>query len=145
MDVDVVSGMYMLVRREAIDQVGVMNEDYFVYAEETDWCYRIKKAGWRCVFTPQARIIHLDGGSKSTDQASVKMYVQMQKSLLIFYKKRCGFPSWLAVKLIYVFFEIIRYTIFKIATLFKPDDLRLNKAAQSQAVLMFHLFGVEPR
>ena len=75
-EVDVVSGMFMLVRRDAIVQVGLMDEDYFVYAEETDWCFRFWRAGWRCVFTPQARIIHLDGGGKSTSQVSVKMFVQ---------------------------------------------------------------------
>jgi GT2 family glycosyltransferase len=62
-EVDVVTGCYMLVRREAIDDVGGMDESFFMYAEETDWCYRFKAKGWKRRFTPDAEIIHLGGGS----------------------------------------------------------------------------------
>ena len=54
-DVDVVTGCYMLVRQEAIDQVGRMDESFHMYGEETDWCCRFKKAGWRVVFCPGGR------------------------------------------------------------------------------------------
>ena len=80
----------MLVRREAIAQVGLMDEAYFVYSEEADWCYRFSQAGWRRVFTPCARIVHLDGGAKSTSQASKKMFVQLQKSSMIYHRKNLG-------------------------------------------------------
>jgi hypothetical protein len=43
MEVDVVTGCFMLVRRQAIEKVGLMDERFFVYGEETDWCYRFKK------------------------------------------------------------------------------------------------------
>jgi GT2 family glycosyltransferase len=145
MDVDVVSGMFMLVRKSAIEQVGGMDEDYFVYAEETDWCFRFKKAGWKCVFTPTARIIHIDGGNKSTDLVKIKMYVQMQKSVLIFYKKRCGFASWLIAKLLFMFSMFIRYTVFGLLAILKRDDRSSKIAAQSLAAIQFHCFGVEPR
>lgn len=145
MDVDVVSGMYMLVRREVIEFVGLMDEDYFVYAEETDWCHRIKKAGWRCAFTPVARIIHLDGGNKSTDLVKVKMYVQMQKSILIFYKKRCGFVSWRIAKLIITISMLIRYAVFRFMTFLRRDERSSKIAAQSLAAVRFHFLGVEPR
>jgi hypothetical protein len=145
MDVDVVSGMFMLVRKPAIDQVGVMDEDYFIYAEETDWCRRFRKAGWRCVFAPIARIIHLDGGNKSTDLVKVKMYVQMQKSVLIFYKKQCGFGSWLIAKLIITFSMFIRYVTFGLLAFLKRDGRASEKVAQSLAAIQFHCFGVEPR
>jgi GT2 family glycosyltransferase len=144
-EVDVVSGMFVLVRREAIEQVGLMDEAYFVYAEETDWCFRFKRAGWKCAFTPTARIIHLDGGSKSTDQISVRMFVQQQKSLLIFYKKQRGLLSWIVAKIVYIFSMLIRYAIFVILLLFQRDNKTLEKAAQSLAAAKFHLFGVEPK
>jgi GT2 family glycosyltransferase len=60
-DVDVVTGCFMLVRKEAIDQVGPMDERFFMYAEETDWCYRFKANGWKNRFTPDAEIIHVGG------------------------------------------------------------------------------------
>lgn len=144
-EVEVVSGMFMLVRQEAIDQVGVMDEDYFIYAEETDWCFRFKRAGWKCVFTPMARIIHLDGGSKSTEQISVRMFVQQQKSLLIFFKKQRGVASWAVAKGIYIFSMLVRYAVFVTLSLFKRDNKASKKAAQSLAALKFHLLGVEPK
>ena len=62
-DVEVVTGCYMLVRREAIDEVGVLDERFFMYAEETDWCLRFVAKGWKNRFTPSAEIIHIGGGS----------------------------------------------------------------------------------
>ncbi len=145
MDVDVVSGMFMLVRREAIEQVGVMDEAYFIYAEETDWCCRFRKAGWRCVFTPTARIIHLEGGSKSTEQTSVRMFVQQQKSLLIFHRKQCGRLSWMVVKAIYILSMLVRYVVFSALSFFKQDGKASKQVTQSLAALKFHLFGCEPK
>lgn len=62
-EVDVVTGCFMLVRRQAIDDVGMMDEGFFMYAEETDWCYRFKSKGWKNRFTPDAEIIHIGGAS----------------------------------------------------------------------------------
>ncbi|MBC8391739.1 MAG: glycosyltransferase family 2 protein [Deltaproteobacteria bacterium] len=143
MEVDVVSGMFMLVRREAIDQIGLMDEDYFVYGEETDWCWRFRKAGWKCVFSPIARIIHLDGGGKSTSQLSVRMYVQIQKSLLLFHRKQRGFFSWIAAKTIYIVSMLVRYAIFSIISLFGKYSDVSKKATQSLAAMKFHFSGIE--
>jgi hypothetical protein len=143
-DVDVVSGMFMLARREAIEQVGLMDEDYFIYAEETDWCFRFWRAGWRCVFTPLARIIHRDGGSKSTMQTSVKMFVQQQKNMLIFYRKNRGPVAWMMAKIIYSVDMLVRAIIWKTAAFFQSGGKAHLKARQSVAALKFHLFGIEP-
>lgn len=62
-EVDVVTGCYMLVRKKAINEVGVMDSGFFMYAEETDWCYRFKSKGWKNRFTPDAEIVHLGGAS----------------------------------------------------------------------------------
>jgi len=65
-EVEVVTGCFMLVRREVLDTVGCFDEAYFFTGEEADWCRRIAKAGWKLVFTPSARIIHLDGATART-------------------------------------------------------------------------------
>jgi GT2 family glycosyltransferase len=83
--VDVATGCFMFVRREAIEQVGLLDEQFFIYGEETDWCYRFKKAGWKVIFTPCAEIIHL--GGQSTKQKATAMIVQLRKSILQFMKK----------------------------------------------------------
>ncbi len=144
MDVDVISGMYMLVRLEAVKQVGLMDESYFVYAEETDWCFRFREVGWRCVFTPIARIVHLDGGNKSTDQISVKMFVQMQKSQLIFYRKQRGLSSWFIAKSIFISTMLVNYCLFSLLFFFKRKNSFLKRVNQSRAALKFHLFCSEP-
>jgi N-acetylglucosaminyl-diphospho-decaprenol L-rhamnosyltransferase len=58
---EVVMGACMLVRREAIDEVGLLDEDYFLFSEETDWCYRFRQAGWDVVFFPGAECVHVRG------------------------------------------------------------------------------------
>ena len=56
-------GACMLVRREAIDQVGPLDEDFFLFSEETDWAYRFRAAGWKVVFFPGAECVHVGGAS----------------------------------------------------------------------------------
>ena len=62
-DVEVISGCYMLIRREVLEQVGGLDERFFFFGEETDWCLRMRQAGWRLVFAPVGEIIHHGGGS----------------------------------------------------------------------------------
>ncbi len=143
-EVDVVSGMFFLVRREAIRQVGLMDEDYFVYAEETDWCWRFRQAGWRCLFFPAAKIIHLDGGSKSTSQVSVKMYVQLQKSLLIFFRKRLGRLSFYLARMIFIVNMALRAAVWSVGGMFNLGKCSRVKCVQSAAALQFLVFGREP-
>jgi len=62
-DVEVVMGACMLVRRDAVDQVGYCDEDYFLFSEETDWCFRFRRAGWDVVFFPGAECVHVRGAA----------------------------------------------------------------------------------
>ncbi|MCK1619035.1 glycosyltransferase family 2 protein [Bradyrhizobium sp. 159] len=62
-EVEVVTGCYMLVRKSAFDQVGGLDEQFFMYVEETDWCLRFRNAGWKNRFTPDSEIIHFGGAS----------------------------------------------------------------------------------
>ncbi|MBA2742124.1 MAG: glycosyltransferase family 2 protein [Actinobacteria bacterium] len=62
-EAEFVMGACMLVRRSAIDQVGLLDEDYFLFSEETDWCYRFRKAGWQVLFFPGAECVHVGGAS----------------------------------------------------------------------------------
>jgi N-acetylglucosaminyl-diphospho-decaprenol L-rhamnosyltransferase len=62
-EVECVMGACMLVRREAIDQVGLADERFFLFSEETDWCYRFRQVGWEVVFFPGAECVHVRGAS----------------------------------------------------------------------------------
>lgn len=143
-DVEVVSGMFMLVKQEVINRVGLLDEDYFVYGEEADWCFRIWKAGWRCVFAPVGQIIHLDGGGKSTSQVSIRMFVQLQKSLMIFQRKNLGWRAWAAAKLVYTVSNLIRGVAWLALAMVRRDATLRRKASAAAAALKFHLRGVEP-
>jgi GT2 family glycosyltransferase len=90
MKVDVVSGMFMFVRREAIDKVGPMDEDFFFYVEDVDWCYRFHRAGWDNIFWPGARVLHVHGGGQSSGIVRISSFVQQQKSIMLFFTKHRG-------------------------------------------------------
>ena len=143
-DVDVVSGMFMFIPMQAIKRVGSMDEDYFVYAEEADLCFRLRKAGWRCVFAPIGQIIHLEGGGKSTKQVNIRMYVQLQKSLAIFQRKNLGPGSWISVKVIYICSNSLRLVYWYLKSIIRGDLAMRRKSVAAIAALRFHVFGTEP-
>jgi GT2 family glycosyltransferase len=62
-EVEVVMGACMLVRREAVEQVGALDEAFFLFSEETDWCQRFRKAGWKVLFYPGAECVHVGAAS----------------------------------------------------------------------------------
>lgn len=93
-EVDVVTGCFMLVRREAIEQVGLMDERFFMYGEETDWCWRFKQAGWKIMFMPSGYIIHL--GGQSSKSVREDMLLQLRMSILHFIKKH---HNWMYYRL----------------------------------------------
>jgi GT2 family glycosyltransferase len=92
--VDVVAGCFLLARREAVEQVGVLDESYFMYGEEADWCYRFRKAGWEVVYTPTAQIVHLGGVSSA--RLKGPMCLQLRASLLLFLRKHRGWVLYAA-------------------------------------------------
>lgn len=94
--VDWVTGACVLLRREAISQVGLLDEDYFLYAEEMDWCYRARELGWLTYFTPQAEVIHVGGGSSGETRGA--LIVELYRSLYLFYHKHRSAWSLRALK-----------------------------------------------
>jgi GT2 family glycosyltransferase len=90
-EVDVIMGAFMLVRAIAIDEVGLMDEDYFMYSEEVDWCYQFKEKRWKIYFYPDVEAVHLWGGS--IKRIRVKMLIQMYCSRIAFFRKYYGRQS----------------------------------------------------
>lgn len=83
-DVDAVSGSFMLCRREVLEKTGGFDESFFMYGEDLDLCYRVKEAGFRVVYNPDASIIHFKGKSKS-DRVDTRFY--FYESMKIFSRK----------------------------------------------------------
>jgi GT2 family glycosyltransferase len=105
-EVDVATGCFMLVRRQAIEKIGLMDERFFVYGEETDWCYRFKKSGWKIMFTPDGQIIHY--GGQTTKQMARKFRLQLHGSELIFMKLHRSKLTFLFARFLTASFLILR-------------------------------------
>ncbi|MBO9370815.1 MAG: glycosyltransferase family 2 protein [Chloroflexi bacterium] len=87
-DVDWVTGAALMARREAVEQVGPLDEGFFMYSEELDWCRRFRAAGWRVVYLPTARIIHHEG--KSSEQVLPARHIHFQTSKIRYFRKYHG-------------------------------------------------------
>jgi GT2 family glycosyltransferase len=83
--VDWVMGAALLVRREAVDEVGPADEDFFLFSEETDWCYRFRQAGWEVWFAPEAEFVHVGGAAHGG-----RMYRENLRGQLRFLAKHRG-------------------------------------------------------
>lgn len=93
MDVEVLNGWFWMGRRIAIDQVGLLDERFFIYGEDIDWCHRFHLAEWGVVFFADVSAIHYGGASSSS--APTRFYVEMQRANLQYWEKH---SSWLSVK-----------------------------------------------
>ena len=87
-EVESIIGACMLARREAVQEVGPLDEDYFFYLEETDWCLRMRKAGWKVAHDPRYSIFHLQG--KSAGAANVRARIEYWRSRYTFFGKHRG-------------------------------------------------------
>jgi len=92
--VDWVVGAAILIRRDAWQQVGPIDEGFFMYFEETDWCLRAAEAGWLTYYLPDARVIHFEG--KSSEQVMTARTIRFQRSKLRYTQKVFG-VNWAAV------------------------------------------------
>jgi GT2 family glycosyltransferase len=108
--VEVVAGCFLLVRRAAVRQVGVLDESYFMYGEESDWCYRFHKAGWKVLYTPAAQIVHLGGASSV--QIKGPMCLQLRASTLLFIRKHAGGASYIAACALVSLFFLLRLPLW---------------------------------
>jgi len=119
-EVDVVTGCFMLVRQKAIQQVGLMDEQFFMYGEETDWCYRFKQAGWKVMFTPVGDIIHL--GGQSSRQKRNEMILQLRCSILLFIKKHKSFLAYALACLLVALFFFLRVPYWLVRAMFSRNS-----------------------
>ena len=105
-EVDSIMGAFMLVRAIAIDEVGLLDERYFMYSEEVDWCYRFKEKGWKIYFYPHTEAVHLWGGS--TERVRAEMLMQLYGSRIEFFRKHYGKRSARLLKLLIGFNCLLR-------------------------------------
>ncbi|MBI1826306.1 MAG: glycosyltransferase family 2 protein [Planctomycetes bacterium] len=140
-EVEAVAGCFMLVRRTAIDQVGPMSDEYFMYSEDTEWCWRFKQAGWKIMYTPDAVITHF--GQCSSSQAARSMRLMERQSLLVFLEKKSGkFERFLANGMFAAAsFAKLPWLYLKKWTQGARDGDALKELNLCIAALRFHLLG----
>jgi GT2 family glycosyltransferase len=115
-EVDVVVGCFSLVRMAAIQQVGVMDERFFVYGDDIDWCRRFVKSGWKVMFTPVGRIIHY--GGQTTKKEPNRFALQLHGAVLINVKTHYHWLTFLICRMLTAcyFLERIPYWLVKAAS-----------------------------
>jgi GT2 family glycosyltransferase len=96
-EVDWLTGACLMVRAEAAAQAGPMDEGYFMYSEELDWCRRIKSAGWQIVYLPAAEVLHHQG--KSSEQVVTARHINYQRAKLRYFRKYHGRPAAVLLRL----------------------------------------------
>jgi GT2 family glycosyltransferase len=97
-EVDSVQGAVLLLRQQTLDQVGLLDEDYFIFSEEVDLCQRIKSAGWEIYWLPGAEVIHY--GGQSTRQVAPQMFLELYRGKVLYFRKRHNRLSAWVYKLI---------------------------------------------
>jgi hypothetical protein len=121
--VDVLVGCFSMIRREAFEAVGLLDEGLFMYGDDVDWCRRCWRAGWQVVFFPGAQAIHDRG--KITAPYPIRFAVAQQRSVLYYWKKHHGRLGLWGIRSVLFLHHLVRY-LFGAAS-------RLVKSSKSQS------------
>lgn len=108
-EVDVLMGACLMLRKEVLDQVGFLDEEYFMYSEEVDLCYRIQHAGWRLFWVSQAEVVHF--GGQSTQQAPTEMFLNLYHGKIKYFRKLNGWSAAQIYKLILMMAALSRLVL----------------------------------
>ncbi len=140
-EVESVIGACLMARREAVEQVGLLDEDYFFFLEETDWCARMQGAGWKVVHDPRYTIYHLQG--RSAKKVNVRARIEYWRSRYTYFRKHSKLITRMFLRLgllTRLVFSLVFYVLANVLTLFALSRLR-NKLAVSLALISWNLRG----
>jgi GT2 family glycosyltransferase len=118
--VDVLVGCFSMIRREAFDEVGLLDEGLFMYGDDVDWCRRARDARWKVVFYPGAQAIHDRG--KITAPYPVRFAVAQQRSVLHYWTKHHSVWGVLGIRSIMLFHHLLRYTVAVLSGLLHSQE-----------------------
>lgn len=119
-EVENISGCFLLARRTAIEDVGLLDERMFFYAEDLDWCYRFRKNNWKIFYTPEARIVHL--GGQSTKKARMKFIHQSYGSQLLYVRKHYGRSTFIYARILTLLFFFVRIPFWLFRVFFVSSE-----------------------
>lgn len=107
-DLDWVTGAFFLIRKKVLDEVGYLDEDYFMYTEDVDLCFRAKEAGWKIWYLPRVSITHLGGASSASEFPILSEY----EGIKLFYKKHKAPWQYPLVRILLKIGSLMRVVIF---------------------------------
>lgn len=144
-EVETVSGCCALVRKAAIDEIGMMDPAYFFYGDDLDWCYRFRKAGWKVLYTPSASVIHY--GGQSTRYMRRAFRLQLFGATLLFLKIHRGRAALLSGSLLTALFFALRCPYWLLRSILPGNDSRASLAeaitcAQGLSLSLFNWKGL---
>jgi GT2 family glycosyltransferase len=142
---DVLSGCFLMVRREAVEDVGPFDPGFFFYGEDTDWAKRFRDAGWLCVYHPRATAIHFGGGS--TAAYPVTYYLAREKADLRYWRKHHGVVERVAYVAIRLVHNVASIASWGLVWLARPADRHRAgpKVAGNAAATWWLITRREPR
>lgn len=129
-EVDFVSGACWLVRRAAMEEVGFFDEDFFLYAEETDWARRFELKGWKTLFVPGAAVVHRGGGSGGAQPDRV--FSEFHRGQERFIRKHFGMSGLMVHRIATVFGAGLRIVLFGAAMMLRPGSREHYRALVAQ-------------
>jgi hypothetical protein len=136
-EVDFVIGAFFLVKRSIFDGIGLLDEDFFLNAEESEFCLRAKKAGFKTIFHPGYTITHLGGATKK-DMKEKDVISHIQGTQLLI-RKHHTFAYYILYKIISLFLAFVRLIIFGFLYLWGRDGQVRNKIMQSKYLILYQL------
>jgi GT2 family glycosyltransferase len=119
---DVVQGTSLMIKRDVWHLLGGLDEDFFMYSEEVDFCYRMDKAGFERYWVPTSRVIHY--GGQSTSQTAREMFLQLYRAKTQFFKKHHGLLAAYLYKLILLLASLARLVLFSLASWLRPESVQ---------------------
>ena len=125
-DVDWLSGAAILVRRDAIADVGLLDEEFFLYSEETDWCRRFADGGWSIRFTPESVVLH----TGATVGANPALYAELVRSKLRYVRKHLTPTAAGVVRALLISQNLFRAAVWRIAAVLpRASDLARGRSS----------------
>jgi GT2 family glycosyltransferase len=126
------SSASLLVRRSALEKIGLLDENYFIYGDEADLQYRLNKAGWKVYFLPNSAIIHF--GGRSMDRWKRRKMVYRGK--MMFYQKNYGFLSTFLLRLLFFVMSLLKLLVWCIGFFMPSRKEQAKKELRSNLDVM---------
>ena len=132
-EVEVISGCYLLVRRETLQRIGLLDEAFFLYGEETDWCRRCAADGWKLTFAPVGCITHL--GSGSSRQLNYRRDLMLSEGTVRLHRKHGGPVAAIGVWLLLLLFNLSRSLYWSLRSVPDQSDGTVARAEHFRSVV----------